>query len=81
MDESQKNMLEARAESGARLSSFDLTKNRLITEKMELEKLVSSTRDVDFAEAATRFQVQQTVLEASMAVASRILQTSILSYL
>ncbi len=81
VDESQKNMLEARAESGARLSSFDLTKNRLITEKMELEKLVSSTRDVDFAEAATRFQVQQTVLEASMAVASRILQTSILSYL
>ncbi|MDP6958029.1 MAG: flagellar hook-associated protein FlgL [Planctomycetota bacterium] len=81
IDESQKNLLETRAQAGSRLSSLELTKNRVLTEKLELERIVSGTRDIDFAAAATKFQVQQTVLESSLAVASRILQTSILSYL
>jgi flagellar hook-associated protein 3 FlgL len=81
IDQSQKNLLETRAQAGSRLSSLELTKNRILTEKLELERIVSGTRDIDFAEAATKFQVQQTVLESSLAVASRILQTSILSYL
>ena len=75
VDESQKKLLETRAEAGARLSSLDLTKNRVITEKMELERLVSSTRDIDFAEAATRFQIQQTVKERPKGEAVVVAQT------
>lgn len=74
-------LIEARADVGARVSSLELTKNRLSTEKVELEKLLSSTRDVDMAEAATRFQIQQTVLESSLAVAARIMETSLFNFL
>lgn len=81
LDSAQAKLLGARSEAGARVSSLKLTENRLGNEKVELEKLVSSTRDIDMAEAATRFQIQQTVLEASLSVAARILQTSLLNFL
>lgn len=74
-------LIEARADVGARVSSLELTKNRLSAEKVELEKLLSSTRDADMAEAATRFQLQQTVLESSLAVAARIMETSLFNFL
>lgn len=74
-------VLDARAEAGARVSSLELTANRLDLERTELEILRSATRDVDFAEAATRFQIQQSVLQASLAAAARILETNLLRYL
>ena len=43
--------------------------------------LISGARDVDMADAATRFQIQQTVLQSSLAVAARIMQTNLLNFL
>ena len=73
--------LDVQAEAGARVAGLDLTANRLDLEKTELEKLRSSTQDIDIAEAATRFQIQQSVLQASLAAAARILETNLLNYL
>ncbi|MBI2898723.1 MAG: hypothetical protein HYY17_00915 [Planctomycetes bacterium] len=81
LEQAQKKVLTARADAGARTASMELTKNRLENEKLELKKLMSDSRDADLAEVATQFQIQQTVLEASLAVASRILQTSLFNYL
>lgn len=74
-------MLDVRAEAGARVAGLDLTANRLDLEKTELEKLRGATQDIDIAEAATRFQIQQSVLQASLAAAARILETTLLNYL
>ena len=74
-------LLDSRGELGARAAGLEMTRNRLDLEKTELEKLRSSTRDIDLADAATRFQIQQTVLQASLAAAARILETTLLNYL
>ncbi len=81
LDAAEDLLLEARGDAGVRLSSLELAGNRLEQENLELELLRSSTRDLDFAEAATRLRLQQTVLEASLASASRVLQTSLFSFL
>lgn len=74
-------LLDARGEVGARVAGLELTRNRLDLEKTELEKLRGSTQDVDIAEAATRFQIQSSILQASLAAAARILETSLLNFL
>jgi flagellar hook-associated protein 3 FlgL len=71
----------ARGAIGSRILSLELTQNRLELEQLELEKLRSETRDVDLAEAATRFHLQQTILEAALASAARILDTHLLKFL
>jgi flagellar hook-associated protein 3 FlgL len=81
LDVSQDRVLDARSNAGSRISSMELTKNRLEQESLELERLRSSTQDADLTEVATRFQIQQTVLEASLATAARILQTNIFNYI
>jgi flagellin-like hook-associated protein FlgL len=70
-----------RASAGARAAAFDLTRNRLETEKLQLEIFISKDRDVDFAEASSQFQQTQTILQAALLVASRILQISLLNFL
>ncbi len=70
-----------RATIGVRSLQLDFTRDRTELETTELELLRSSTREIDLAEAATRFQIQQTVLEAALATAARILDTSLLNYI
>jgi flagellar hook-associated protein 3 FlgL len=74
-------LLESRADVGARLQSLTLTQNRLQDESTQLQTLVSSTRDADLAATATQFQLQQNVLQAALAAASRVLQTNLISNL
>lgn len=81
IDRVQQNLLSARTDTGARIAHLELATHRLGVEMTELEKFRSNIRDLDFAEAATRFQIQQTVLESSLAVAARVLRTTIFDYL
>jgi flagellar hook-associated protein 3 FlgL len=81
LDLAEEDLAVGRGEIGVRTLQLDFTRDRLDRESTELELLRSSTRDVDLAEAATRFQIQQTVLEAALASAARILETNLLNYL
>ncbi|OHB76981.1 MAG: hypothetical protein A2Z34_03725 [Planctomycetes bacterium RBG_16_59_8] len=81
LDSAQEKVLGARSKVGALVAGLEMTANRLEYENTELQKMMSDVKDIDFAEAATRLQLQQTILEAGMAVAARILQTSLLNYL
>lgn len=81
LDRAQERLLGARSSVGSRIAAIEMTRNRLEYENTELEKMLSEVRDVDLAEAATRMQFQQTVLQAGLAVAARIMQSSLLNYL
>lgn len=72
---------EGRATAGARAAAFDLTRNRLENEKLQLETFVSIDKDVDFAAALSEFQQTQTVLQSALLVASRVMQISLLNFL
>ncbi len=55
--------------------------DRVAAEAHAIEVLRSEARDLDLAEAATRFQQLQTALQANLAVAARTLNLSLLDYL
>ncbi len=74
-------VLDGRAEAGARARHLELTKNRLEDETVTFQGLLSETEDIDFAEAATRLTQEQTILQASLATAAKIMQTSLFDYL
>lgn len=74
-------VLNGRAEAGARARTLELAKNRLEDETVTFQGLLSETEDVDFTDAATRLTQEQIVLEASMAVAAKIMQTTLFDFL
>ena len=81
LDVSQDKLNSGRSEAGSRLLTLEFTRDRLELESTEMEKFRSETRDVDLAAVATRFTIQQTILEASLATAARILDTNLLKFL
>jgi flagellar hook-associated protein 3 len=81
LDISQDLSVEARGIVGARANTLELARNRYEIEEVELNKLLSQERDLDYAEAITQFQIQQYILQAALAAAARILQTTLLYYL
>lgn len=74
-------LLDGRAEAGSRLVRLEMTRARHDEEGTILEGLRSDLRDADLADTATRFQLEQVVLQSGLAAAAKILQTTLLSYL
>ncbi|GIP19090.1 flagellar hook-associated protein FlgL [Paenibacillus montaniterrae] len=69
------------SEVGARMNRFELIENRIGDEKVSLTTLRSSVADVDMADAIIQLQLQQNVLQASLSVGARVMQTSLLDYI
>lgn len=69
------------SEVGARMNRFELVKNRIADEKLSLSQLKSHVADVDMADAIVQLQLQQNVLQASLSVSAKILQTTMLDYI
>lgn len=68
----QEHLLAARASTGARLSSLDNAAESRSATGLSLETTLSDLRNIDYAEAATRFAMQLTALEAAQQVTLRI---------
>ena len=69
------------SEVGARMNRFELVQNRIADEKLSLTSLKSHVADVDMADALVQLQLQQNVLQASLSVSAKILQTTMLDYI
>ncbi len=54
---------------------------RVETEILATKSLLSDVQDVDFADAAVRFQQLQTALQATLSTAAQVLNLSVLDYL
>lgn len=81
LDISKNKLLEARGELGARLSALELTRGRIDTEKDLITRLRGEIRDIDFTEAATRFQQENVILQAALATSVRALQVTVFNFL
>ena len=68
----QDHLLAARASTGSRLASLDNAAESRSATGLALETTLSDLRDIDYAEAATRFTMQLTALEAAQQVTLRI---------
>ncbi|MBI4617477.1 MAG: flagellar hook-associated protein FlgL [Planctomycetes bacterium] len=72
---------EARAEIGGRVRRLDQTRSRHDEEEARLAVLLSDLTDVDAAEAITRLQQDQTLLEATLRSTAIIARTSLFDYI
>jgi flagellar hook-associated protein 3 FlgL len=74
-------VLGVRAEVGTRLSTLDTAADSREDRKVELQRMTSELRDLDYAEAITQMNQQLMGLQAAQASYTRISQLSLFDYL
>ena len=81
LDGALNQILEVRAEVGAKLNRLESTENYWINFKFSTEELLSDTEDADIAKAMTDLAVKEAAYQASLAASARIIQPSLIQFL
>jgi flagellar hook-associated protein 3 FlgL len=81
LDDSALNLNFARAELGARAQGLDVLQNRQGSERVNLESALSGEIDTDFVEVVSELTARQTAYQASLQLAGRTLQLTLLDFL
>jgi len=81
LDGNLERVLSARAMVGARLRQLELTEGRLRDEEIDNTAVLSEEKDLDFTQAIVELNTLETLLEASLRSASRLLDISLLTFL
>jgi len=81
LDAAQTHLLGVRAEVGTRLSALENAESSREDHKVELQRMTSELRDLDYAEAMTRMNQQLVGLQAAQASYAQIAQLSLFNYL
>lgn len=81
VDEQLSNVLAERASLGARVNRMELIDERLKSEDLNLNKLMSSNEDADMAEVYTDLKMQESVHKSALGIGARIIQPSLLDFL
>jgi flagellar hook-associated protein 3 FlgL len=81
LDTAQDSVLGVRSQVGSRLATLEAAKSARADQEVELQRITSELRDVDYAEAITRMNQQMVGLQAAQASYSRISQLSLFDYL
>lgn len=81
VDKEIDNVVTQRAENGAVFNRLEASKERNTSENLNLEEMRSSKQDIDLAEKFMEYTMEKTAYEASLAMGTKILSTSILDYL
>ena len=79
VEQNQLNM--ALADLGSRYLRLELTENRLSSQKVDFEELLSNNEDVDIVDTVIKFGAAEVVYNASLNAASRVVQNSLLDFL
>jgi len=74
-------VLDARATVGARQNRLDMMDTRYNDERTTLSELRSKLGDVDMAEAIMNFNVRESVYQAALGAAARVMQPTLLDFL
>jgi flagellar hook-associated protein 3 FlgL len=81
LETSQDRILNVRSEVGSRLAALETAQSARAETEVELQRITSELRDVDYAEAITRMNQQLVGLQAAQQSYSRISQLSLFDYL
>ena len=74
-------VLAAQAKNGARVNRFDITLERNESQYIETSRLQSEIEDTEYAATATNFAVAETVYNAALQAAAKIIQPSLVNFL
>jgi flagellar hook-associated protein 3 FlgL len=81
IDQASGNILNVRARVGARLNTIDSQQNTNDAFTLQLQQTLSSVQDLDYAEAASRLNLQQTILQAAQQTFIKVQGLSLFNYL
>ena len=81
LDTSTQQLNFSHAELGARQQGLDAMKDRLGTENIELNNVLSNEYDADITQVISQLAGQQTTFQASLKATASILQMTLLNYL
>jgi flagellar hook-associated protein 3 FlgL len=81
LDSAMDGLLATRADVGGRVNRLESAQTRQHQVQSRLSEQLSNVEDLDYAEAITRFSVQENVYKAALAAGSRALQPSLFDYL
>jgi flagellar hook-associated protein 3 FlgL len=81
LDQSLTQITNERADVGARLNRLDSTESHWADFKINIQKMLSDTEDLDVTKAAMDLTAQQTAYQASLSSTAKIIQPSLLDYL
>ncbi len=81
LDAAIDNLLAVRANVGSRVNRIETARERQGLIQVRLQDLLSKAEDTDFAEALTRFTIQENVYKAALQTGSKAVQPSLLDYL
>lgn len=69
------------ADLGSRYVRLELTENRLSSQKVDFEELLSKNEDADVVDTVIKYNAAQTVYNASLSAAAKVVQNSLLDFL
>ena len=81
IDKNINNVINSRANLGARMNRLDLIENRLSEQEIVAKKVMSENEDVDYEKAITDLITQESLHRAALAAGSRTIQPTLLDFL
>ncbi|MEW6041526.1 MAG: flagellin, partial [Elusimicrobiota bacterium] len=75
------NLLAAQSSIGAKVNRFELTRTRNENTNIETTRLQSEIEDIDYADVATQFSIQQNIFTASLQAGARVIMPNLGDFL
>ncbi|WP_406944705.1 flagellar hook-associated protein FlgL [Halobacillus sp. SY10] len=75
------NIVNERADLGARMNRVELIEDRLESQKVSATKMMSDNEDADIEKVITNLKTQESVHRAAMGVGARIIQPTLMDFL
>jgi len=69
------------ADLGSRYVRLELTENRLSSQKVDFEDLLSKNEDTDLVETVIKYNSAESIYNASLSAASKVIQNTLLDFL
>lgn len=79
--EEQNKVNTAVADLGSRYVRLELTENRLSNQKVDFEDLLSQNEDADIAETIVKYNAANTIYNASLSAAAKVVKNNLLDFL
>lgn len=77
----QNNVLESRADIGARQNRVEMMENRLASQEVIATKRMSENEDIDYEKSITELITQESIHNAALSVGSKIIQATLVDFI
>ncbi|MCZ0754412.1 flagellar hook-associated protein FlgL [Anoxybacillus sp. J5B_2022] len=81
LDDRMNSVLAERAELGARVNRLELVEQRLSTQQVIAQQMISDNEDADIEKVITDLKTQESVHRAALSVGARIIQPTLVDFL